>query len=68
MKKLIYCGLFLAIVGIGIVGCMKKNEDNSNNEKRLRVSHLDSIGIEHQKVRVCISFRETKRNIGFNVD
>jgi hypothetical protein len=49
MKKIIYGSLFLALVGIGIVGCMKTNEANSLDNKKKRISQFKSIGIEHNK-------------------
>ncbi len=47
MKKLIYGSLFLAIVGIGIVGCKKKNltEITKRNENRDIVYSLDKIPV-----------------------
>jgi hypothetical protein len=49
MKKLIYGVLFFALVGIGVVGCKKESDLNSNREKTLRISQFKSIGIDHNK-------------------
>lgn len=46
MKKLIYGGLFLAIVGIGFVGCKKDNViRNANNEQKNLNYQLDNIPV-----------------------
>lgn len=48
MRKLIYSGLFLAIVGIGVVGCKKEqlNRDASGSNKVSNDLILKSVGSE----------------------
>lgn len=43
MKKLIYSGLFLAIVGIGVVACKKEQNSNRLNENPKIEYRLDKI-------------------------
>ena len=48
MKKLIYGGLFLALLGIGIVGCKKEevtNQQNANNSSNKIAKSTDPTGL-----------------------
>lgn len=45
MKKLIYSGLFLAIVGIGVVACKKEQNSNRLNENPKIEYRLDKIPV-----------------------
>lgn len=59
MKKLIYGGLFLALVGIGFIGCNKEDINNIGNNSN--IPKFDSFEALYEKMDMLNKMGEKER-------
>jgi len=61
MKKLIYGTLFLALVGIGVVGCKKENGKFDNSLDNMRIQKFDAFDDFERKLKMLESMSDIDR-------